>query len=435
MFLTFSVVRSTYEKLNSTKDETVKISVVSDGLPFDHGGAQFRAFNHTKGLRDKVGVEAILVAWNRSAEHAKVDSLPDYVHPVVLCFQNHGGTQNLLQFIKFLLHIGELCIRLGYLMFSLRHKFNILHVINAANWFSLITIPIAKLLNKKVIVEMVLSGADDPLKLSKRGRHAEQQIFPHRPLKYSFFLMADAYVSKSHVLSEAYLQSGLPEVDLFRVPSGVDVEKFQPPAPQEKQSLRRKLGLAQDQIVILFVGILNERKGVHHLLAAFREIVPDYPGALLLIVGPSRPSDAAYLHDIRRDIVDFELSTRVSLVDRRVDNVDEYMKAADIFALPTRREGLSVAILEAMATGLPIVTSDIPEIALSQIEHGCEGLLVPPQNPGELAQTLSLLIAQPELRTSLGQAARRKVLREFTNSVVLQQYLNLYKALMEHEVG
>lgn len=410
-----------------------KICVVSDGLPFDHGGAQFRAFRHTQGLQAAEGTEAFLIVWNRSARQTALEALPAYVHPVKLHFQNRGGTRNPLQLIEFLLHLGELGVRLGTLLFSLRHRFNVLHVINAATWFTLMTIPLAKALNKLVIVEMVLSGADDPLRLSKRGRHAERQLFPHRPLKYSLFLMADAYVSKSHVLSEAYRQAGLPESKLLRIPSGVDTQKFRPPLPQEKRALRQKLGLDQQQIVILFVGILHERKGIHRLLAAFREIAACHSQAQLLIVGPSRPSEQVYLQTIRRDIVDWELSTRVTLVDRRVDNVDEYMKAADVFALPTRREGLSVAILEAMASGLAIVASDIPEIALSQVQHGSEGLLVPLEDSTRLADALAQLIGSPTLRAKLGQAARQRVLQEFALETMNDRYLSLYERLSNKE--
>ncbi len=410
----------------------MRVCIVSDGLPFDHGGAQLRAYRHSQHLQMVEGIETILVVWDQSTKEIKDFTLPAYAHPVKLRFQEVGGTQNVIQFIKFILHLAELFIRIVALLFGLRQKFDVLHIINAASWFSLFTVPIAKALNKQVIIEMVSLGGDDPLKLNRRSNNPEQQIFHHRPIKYSLFLKADAYVSKSLALSEAYLQAGLPEAKLFRIPSGVDTGKFKPPTPQEKQAIRLKLRLDEDPIIILFVGLINEYKGVSRLLSAFRKITPYYQKTLLLIVGPSRPSDTAYLLAIKQDIAAWDLFERVILVDEMVHNVDDYMKAADVFALPTSREGLSVAILEAMSTGLAIVASDIPEIALSQIKHEVEGLLVPVGDTNKLADAILKLINDNKLRARLGQAARQRVLQEFTYEIVYDQYLRLYEQILKY---
>ncbi len=92
-----------------------------------------------------------------------------------------------------------------------------------------------------------------------------------------------------------------------------------------------------------------------------------------------------------------------------------------------------MAILEAMSSGLAIVASDIPAIALSQIQHGIEGLLVPVKDTTRLAQALTELISNAAIRARLGQAARQRVLREFTLEIVDNQYIRLYKRLLNVE--
>jgi glycosyltransferase involved in cell wall biosynthesis len=321
---------------------------------------------------------------------------------------------------------------LGWLLFTLRHQFDILHVIFAASWFGLASIPLAKALSKPVIVEMVALHTDDPLTLNRRHNRPEQQILPHRPLKYDLFLKADAFVSKSHALSQSYREAGLPESKLFQIHSGVDSREFSPPTIEEKVALRGKLGLNSEDVIILFVGRIDERKGPHRLLAAFREIVPRHPQAKLLIVGPAirrAPSLPEALYD---RAAAWGLSKYVQIVGQ-VSNVHEYMRAADIFALPTIQEGFSVAILEAMSSGLAIVTSDIPEIALSQVQHAVEGLLVPTSDTTRLAQALMKLISDSALRARLGEAARRRVLKEFTLDIIGDQYVRLYERLLERE--
>lgn len=411
----------------------MSVCVVSDGLPHCRGGAQLRAFRHTQNLRKQVGIDSCLIVWDRSKGQCGELILPHFVHRIKLRSNDAGNLNSPFESLRWLIYHSEMAIRLVRQLYILRHEFDVLHIINAASLFSLLTVPIAHALGKSVIIEMTRRGGDDPLTLNKRSRSPEEQLFPHRPLKYRLFLQADAYVSKSDALSEDYHQSGLPESKLFQIPSGVDIEKFDSLKDDKKRALRHKLGLEVENTLVLFVGVVNQRKGVHRLIKAFWEIAPHSPETHLLIIGPMG-RDPSYVHQIRDELAVSGLSHRVTFRGR-VENVDEYMKAADIFVLPSSSEGFSVAILEAMSSGLAIVASNIPEISLSQIEHDREGLLVSPQSPDELAEALSLLIARPNLRAQLGKAARQKVLREFTLDAVGQQYLTLYKRVLAQKNG
>lgn len=407
-----------------------RVCIVCASLPPYYGGAELRAYRFAERLQMREGVEATLVGWDRIKNRSEGDGFPSHVHPVHLRFSGSPRASASGGLTGTVLHVGEAGARLGWCLVRLRHQFDIVHVINTAVFFNLLAVPFAKILNKPVILEMTLLGSDDPLKLNKRGRNQGQQLFPHRPVKYSLFLMADAYVSKSTGLSQAYGQAGLPERKLFQIPSGVDTETFCPPQPDQKADLRHRLGLPADKILILFVGGIEERKGAHRLLVAFQQMAPGHPKVHLVIVGPADRFEASYVERVRHDIQAWGLDGQVTFREGLATNVEEYMKAADIFALPSSREGFSMAVLEAMATGLAIVASDIPEVSRSQIEDEVEGLLTRVGNKDHLIEALTKLVDNEALRASFGAAVRQRALREFTFEVIDSQYIRLYHDCM-----
>lgn len=410
-------------------ESTVRVCIVCASLPPFYGGAELRAYRFAQRLQTRDDVKAILIGWDRLGNRTPDQSLPAHVHAVRLGFQRSENNRT-ASVVRKALHITEIGGRVGLLLFHLRNEVDVVHIFNAATFFNLVPIPIARALDKPVILEMTLLGSDDPLKLNKRSKHHEQQLFPHRPLKYSLFLKADAYVSKSTSLTQAYRKAGLPEEKLFQIPSGVDTERFCPPKPGEKADLRNRLGLPTDRILILFVGGIEERKGAHRLLAAFQQIALRHPQAHLVIVGPTDRFEPSYVQRIRRDILAWGLRKQVTFREGLAENVDEYMKAADILALPSSREGFSMAILEAMACGLAVVASDIPEVAGCQVEPDQEGLLIPVGDIPSLANALSNLADDSARREQLGRAARRRVLQDFTDTAIDLRYIELFRYLL-----
>jgi glycosyltransferase involved in cell wall biosynthesis len=411
----------------------MKICIVIGGLPPFFGGAERRAYRFAQHLQTLPDVQAIVLGWERNPDPRDTPAFPPYVYPVRLSSSPESGSRRPMA-----LHTAELAMRLGSAVWKLRRQFDLLHVINAAPLFNLAPAPFARRLGKPVVIEMTLLGSDDPLKLNRRARHGRRQLFPHLPLKYRLFLQADAYVSKSHGLSEAYRQAGLPESKLHQIPSSVDIQRFRPASVEEKRSLRAKLDLPLEATLIVFVGGIEERKGSRRLLAAYRAMqagaapaAPGHPPTHLLIVGPTERFDPQYVQALRQEIQDSGLAEQIHFREGLAENADEYLRAADLFCLPSSKEGLSVAILEAMACGLPVIASDIPEVACSQIENGVQGLLAPVEDGAALAAALGALVADSSRRASLGQAARQRVLDEFTDQAVDRQYLQLYNQLLE----
>lgn len=190
---------------------------------------------------------------------------------------------------------------------------------------------------------------------------------------------------------------GVPRV--YAVPNGVDPERFRPPSPEEKARLRERLGLKG--FTVLTAARMSPEKNHLSLLLTARLV----PEALFLLAGRGEllgvMEKTARLLGLRN----------VRFLGGRPD-MPEIYRAADLFLLPTLGENQSLATLEAMASGLPVLTSPIPA-QRELIRDGVEGLLLPPW-PGRLAQGLRALMADPGLRARLGAQARRRVLEEHT---------------------
>ena len=112
-----------------------------------------------------------------------------------------------------------------------------------------------------------------------------------------------------------------------------------------------------------------------------------------------------------------------------VDNVHEYLKAADIFCFPTRREGLGTAVAEAMATGLPVVAARLEGVTTDMIRSEGEGVLITGHDPTTYAGTMLRLLKDPDTAGTMGIAARARAASEFNLETIGQRYAQLYRNL------
>ena len=175
------------------------------------------------------------------------------------------------------------------------------------------------------------------------------------------------------------------------IPNGVDLEHFSPELlPIEK--------FVDGKVNILFVGRLETRKGLNYLLDAYQLVKRQTPDCRLIVVGPGTRLRRKYQKRVRqRNLKDVVFVGPVSY-----EELPRYYKTADIFCSPaTGSESFGVVLLEAMATGKPIVASNIDGYA-GVLTHGAEGLLVPPKDRNRLAQALISLITDEPLRQQMG---------------------------------
>ncbi len=205
---------------------------------------------------------------------------------------------------------------------------------------------------------------------------------------------------------------------------GIDIERFRP-RPLEEEVLSQKrhdLGLPSDAITIGFVGRLVREKGLLELFEAFRALYADLPNLWLLVVGP---------HDSEKaDRVSPTISKNYGISDRciftgRVPDILEMYSAMDIFVLPSHREGMPLAVLEAQAMGIPVITSDARGCRES-IVPGRTGMIVPVGDSGALAEAIKKLANDRELRRHMGEVGAQLVRERFDQQLVFSTYENEY---------
>jgi glycosyltransferase involved in cell wall biosynthesis len=228
----------------------------------------------------------------------------------------------------------------------------------------------------------------------------------------------DCFVAISDDIETLLLQHGMNPDRIARIPNGIDVERFQPPSPQQRDDLRRALDLSPEVPIALFAGRLHEVKQVDVLLRAWAAV----EHGRLVIVG-----DGDERENLESLSAELELGERVTFRGL-VKNVEDYLRAADVFVLPSRSEGLSVALLEAMASGcVPVATAVGGAVGL--IHDGCNGRLIPPGNVHSLSAALERALGDRAWREGAATAARRTVESQYDMRVVARDLAALYRAI------
>lgn len=202
--------------------------------------------------------------------------------------------------------------------------------------------------------------------------------------------------------------------------SAVDPAALEPTASREV--VRAALGAAPDTPCVLVAANLVPRKGVDVLLAAVAALAPRARCALWIAGdGPERAA-------LEADAARLGLGERVHFLGRRSD-VPDLLEACDVFALPSRLEGLGVAALEAMARGRPVVASAVGGLAQIVVPEET-GLLVPPGDAEALAAALERLLANPALARRLGAAGAKRVAEHFLAEQMVAAYEALYREIL-----
>jgi glycosyltransferase involved in cell wall biosynthesis len=208
----------------------------------------------------------------------------------------------------------------------------------------------------------------------------------------------------------------LPEDRIVLVRNGIDVESYRDTGGEEE--LREELGL-NGKRVVLAVGRLFEQKGHIYLIKAARILKEEFPDLVVVIVGEG-PLKASLASEIRES----KLEDNVILSGPRRD-IQELLAMSEMFVMPSLYEGLPIALLEAMASGKPIVATDVDGIR-GVIEKGISGLLVPPQEESQLAKAISILLTDKQLATSLATSSRERAEREFDIRLHVKKIEGIY---------
>jgi sugar transferase (PEP-CTERM/EpsH1 system associated) len=284
-------------------------------------------------------------------------------------------------------------------------------VVHTRNWGAFDAVPAARLAGVRVVIH------------GEHGREAadpEGQDRRRNGLRRLLSPLVAQWVTVSNDLRRWLVHRvGIPADRVLTIHNGVDTTRF---AERDREAAREALGLEPGRPVVGTVGRLDPVKDHVRLVTAFRSVVARRPDALLVICG-----DGPLRNELRRAVEAAGLQGSVRLLGER-DDVPRVLAAFDVFTLPSIAEGISNTILEAMATGLPVVATRVggnPEL----VEDGVTGRLVEPRRAEVLAQALLDYLNDPVLTRLHGKAARQRCVTEFSLERMAARYRALYRRL------
>jgi glycosyltransferase involved in cell wall biosynthesis len=243
------------------------------------------------------------------------------------------------------------------------------------------------------------------------------RIFEEKMLERANKIIAVSHFTKRELL-EYYK---VPEEKIQVIHNGVDVNKFKP--AKNKRKIKEELGFKADDLAILSVGRLYARKGLFTLIESMPAVVKRFKNAKFIISGKGQSDEMRKLinHADRIGVKNSIIFTGY-YPDKKLPKL---YQAADVFAFSTFYEHHPFAVLEALSTGLPVVTTSVGGIP-ETIESGKNGFLVDPFNPKQFADRILYLLEHPAEAAEMGSLARKTILERFDWRIVVKDVLKVY---------
>ena len=366
-------------------------------FPPQYSGAALQSLNLAKKLRNR-GLEAIFLTVNhdKSPETDEIEGFKVY-----RLFESKG---------KF----GEIFLWKNMWRLLSHQKFDIIHSHGAYLRNSFIG-PLSKLLKKKSLMKVSLANND----LCGLGKGRSGWLHKR------FISMVDRYVSISKEITNELRNYGLPDKKIREIPNGVDTKRFSQVSHEEKIILRRRFGLPADGLMLLYVGVIDERKNVKWLIERWNSLCRDYPG-FLVVAGPASREDKDMKLYNSLKVYEDNLKGKVFFI-RYTDKIEDLYKMADIFVLPSTNEGMPNVILEAMASGLSCLVNKVS--GAEDIINGKNGMFFDVEKPETFLRGLFALKSQ-SVRVETGKEARELIVRDFSIESVADKYINLYEEML-----
>ncbi len=243
------------------------------------------------------------------------------------------------------------------------------------------------------------------------------RIFEEKMLERANKIIAVSHFTKRELL-EYYK---VPEEKIRVIHNGVDVNKFKP--AQDKRKVKEELGFKADDLAILSVGRLYARKGLFTLIESIPAIVERFKNVKFIISGKGQSDEMRKLlaHAEKFGVKDSIIFTGY-YPDKKLPKL---YQAADVFAFSTFYEHHPFAVLEALSTGLPVVTTSVGGIP-ETIDSGKNGFLVEPFNPKQFADRILYLLEHPAEASEMGLLARQTIMERFDWRIVVKDVLKVY---------
>jgi glycosyltransferase involved in cell wall biosynthesis len=239
---------------------------------------------------------------------------------------------------------------------------------------------------------------------------------------------ADAFAAINAGVAAEFASAQVPAGALHRIPNAVDTDRFRPAEPGERIVLRRRLGLPESAHIVAYTGRLVSYKGLPLLLDVWPRLLKAQADACLLLIGEGGLDIHNCEQQLRATVHNQGLEGRVIFAGG-VQNVPDYLRAADGFVFPTENDAFPSSVVEAMACALPVVTTPVGALA-EIVQDGDNGLVVAPRDGTGLERALLRLLTDPDVAARLGRRACQTVRERYSAERVTGQYVELFERLL-----
>ena len=378
----------------------VSLLLISDSYPPVVGGSEVEAQRVASALIKRGHNVQVLCAGGPPMPTVRNWIDPAGVPVRILTQRSHGRTKDCI-----------FALEVAWAIWSGRKRYDVIYFLMQGLHLAA-GLPISRFLGKPIVMKFGGSGVIPLMRGSRTGRLELEWL--------------RRWAARLMVLNEAMIEEGI--TDGFRrqqftwMPNPVDVSEFRPAQPGEAAAWRTEHGIPIQSCVTIYVGRLSAEKGLPGLLRGFGRTARHSPDAILVLVG-----DGAQRVELEALAGQLGLGAdRIRFIGRvNITEVPFWLRSSDIFALTSPSEGFSCALLEAMAAGLASVVSDIPANR-QLIDPGIHGLAVPFDDESSIGEALLRLSSNPNVRKRMGEAARSRVVENYSTGHVVE----LYEALL-----
>ncbi|MCX7166534.1 MAG: glycosyltransferase family 4 protein [Rhodocyclales bacterium] len=369
-------------------------------------GGYERAAERLSGALADVGLRVVVIAERRDRAWPAMERIDGYEVQRLFClYRRHlHAITSLLSFAGFLLRHGR--------------AFDVWHV-HQYGYHAALAVVLGKLLHRPVALKLTNSAAMGIEKAMGSGIAGGILRFLHRQVS--------ACIAISDETRAEAIRFGIPDARIHLIPNGVDGRQFYPASLEQRAAARSALGLDCERLV-LYVGRLSPEKNPRGLLDAWTGVdTQARDGALLVLVGDGPDWDQVHARAKTPSLVG-----AVYLAGKRTDVMTWY-QAADLYVISSYNEGLSNAMIEALASGLPVIATSVS--GAEHIVAADAGIVVPIGDMVALAGAIQNLLVSAEKRSRLGLNARRVFEEHFSAAMVAGQINSLYRLLRRQSQG
>jgi L-malate glycosyltransferase len=315
-------------------------------------------------------------------------------------------------------YIGAAIFLINLILYLYKNRFSyvMIHTFQIG-YTAAAAIMMAKILNKASVLKLACSGTGGDIQ--KHGRSWLGKLF------VAWCKNAAAIVVLNEEMQRELAEAGYPPHQTVAIANGVDTALYHP--AENRSEWRQSMGLPDEKVIVYTGRILFVQKRTDWLVRSIAKI--DRAQRFRLYILGEGP-DAGRLQSLCARL---GVQDRVHMLDP-VASTAPFLRAADVFILPSEYEGISNSLLEAMASGLAVVATDIPGNR-ELIDDGITGILIPCGNDDQLISALELLLTDAAKAARLGKNARDKVCRHYDVKTVARKYGELYNRLIKGQAA